>query len=467
LGTPMVRSNAHCLNRKLEVGRAESSVSLIDKYSFIPILACLYTVILHPLIMLPCSLGDWNHADTKCLMESGTDAKFFWPTISLFSVALILWHRSRLALPPHVICLLPYLAFAGASVLWAFKPELSFIRYAQQVMIVISIVLPAIMSDRRVDLIRALFLCFAFAAILNMIFAFIMPPLKGENVTLGYTGYFPGKNYLGELAAIVLLLSLSELTHSWCRRVVAIIFLAVAFYLLFLSNSKTALGLALLAPLVAGLTLIIRRITRISPAVIPVAVLFVYMVLSSISNFTVYRLSYMIYGESTFTHRKIIWDFASNEIARRPLLGWGYQSFWLVGPDGPSIVDAPGWVKDMPNAHNGYLDTRLELGYVGFGFLLTFILATLHAIGRLLDLNPSRGWSVLSLFYFVMIHNFLESTWMRGFEFLWIVFLFLVAEIARSRPPLRRSQDWRRVSPEPRQRRALAAIGRKAIVHSR
>ena len=48
--------------------------------------------------------------------------------------------------------------------------------------------------------------------------------------------------------------------------------------------------------------------------------------------------------------------------ARRPLLGWGYQSFWLVGPDAPSIVEAPGWVKMMPNAHNGYYDTMLEIG---------------------------------------------------------------------------------------------------------
>jgi hypothetical protein len=45
----------------------------------------------------------------------------------------------------------------------------------------------------------------------------------------------------------------------------------------------------------------------------------------------------------------------------RPLLGWGHQSFWLVGPDAPSVVDAPGWVKTMPNAHNGYYDATLEM----------------------------------------------------------------------------------------------------------
>ena len=76
----------------------------------------------------------------------------------------------------------------------------------------------------------------------------------------------------------------------------------------------------------------------------------------------------------------------------------------------------------MPNAHNGYLDNRLEMGYIGFVFSIMFLLTTLHSSGRLLDLKPSRGWSVLLLFYYIAIHNLLESAWMRGFEFLWVVF---------------------------------------------
>ena len=148
-----------------------------------------------------------------------------------------------------------------------------------------------------------------------------------------------------------------------------------------------------------------------------------------------YRLSYILYGDSTLTGRTIIWDFASWEIDRSPLLGWGYQSFWLVGPDAPSIVDAPGWVKTMPNAHNGYYDTMLELGYVGLILLVTFITATLHAIGRLADLDLRRAWLLLSLALYIILYNFLESLWMRGFEILWVVFAILAAEIGRYSQP--------------------------------
>jgi O-antigen ligase len=137
----------------------------------------------------------------------------------------------------------------------------------------------------------------------------------------------------------------------------------------------------------------------------------------------------MLYGDSTLTGRTIIWDFAQYEIGRSPLVGWGYQSFWLV-PDSPAS-DAPGWVKMMPNAHNGYYDTMLEMGYAGFALLLVFILATLHAIGRVANREPARALLVLSLALFIILYNFFESLWMRGFEFLWVVFVIVAADIGR------------------------------------
>ena len=85
----------------------------------------------------------------------------------------------------------------------------------------------------------------------------------------------------------------------------------------------------------------------------------------------------------------------------------------------------------MPNAHNGYYDTKLEMGYVGLAFLVIFIIATLHAIGRVADRDPARAWLVLSLALFIIAYNFFESLWMRGYEFLWVLFVILAAEIAR------------------------------------
>jgi exopolysaccharide production protein ExoQ len=425
----------------LELGQPRPT-PMIDKYAILAISACVFALIVSPLFIHVASPA------TEALQSAipRPENRIFWPVVTAISVSLAVRNRSRLTLPPHIICLLAYLAFAGASVLWAFRPELSFIRFLQQMMIVTSIVLPAMLAARAVDMMRGLFLCFAFASILNVFFVFdgsqaVATYGSMGDVSIGYAGYFPGKNYLGECAALAIFLSLHELLYPGLRRTLGIVVVVIAILLLFLSNSKTALGLAFIAPFLAGLALIIRKKMRISLAIILLSMPLCYAVLSSVSNFNMNRISYMLYGDSTFTGRTIIWDFAQYEIARRPLLGWGYQSFWLVGPDAPSIVEAPGWVKMMPNAHNGYYDTTLEMGYIGYALLVIFIIATLHAIGRVADRDPSRAWLVLSIALYIICWNYLESLWMRGFEFLWVVFLIIAAEISRYWQPLTRAES--------------------------
>jgi O-antigen ligase len=303
-------------------------------------------------------------------------------------------------------------------------------------MIITSIVLPAMLAAGSVDMMRGLFLCFGFATILNALFILGgSSPTIVDGVNIGHPGYFSFKNYLGECAAPAILLSLHEMRYCGARRALGITVVIIATLLLFSSQSKTALGLALFVPFLAGLTLICGKKMRISPAIILLSIPSCYAVLSSLSNFNIGRVGYILSGDSTFTGRTFIWDFAQNEIARRPLMGWGYQSFWLVGLDAPSFVEAPGWVKTMPTAHNGYYDTMLEMGYVGLAFLVIFIIATLHAIRRVADRDPTRAWFVLSLALFVIIYNFLESVWMKGFEFLWVLFLILAAEIGRQWQP--------------------------------
>jgi O-antigen ligase len=302
-------------------------------------------------------------------------------------------------------------------------------------MILTSIVLPAMLAVRTADMMRALFLCFAFASILNVFFVLGRPPSAGNNENFGYAGLFADKNSMGQVAAVAFLLALQEMFNPGRRRALGIIVVVIATLLLFLSKSKTSLGLAFCAPFLAKLTLIIGRKIRISSATILLSILFCYALLSSVSGFKMNRVSYMLYGNPDFSGRIYIWDFVQYEIARRPLLGWGYQSFWLVGPDGPSIVDAGGWLEVMPHAHNGYLDVRLETGLIGFALFVSFIITTLYAIGRVADRNPVRAWIVLSLALFVILENYLETVWMRGFSVLWVVFVIVAAEAGRySRP---------------------------------
>jgi O-antigen ligase len=261
--------------------------------------------------------------------------------------------------------------------------------------------------------------------LLNIVLGFDGSPNRS------FEGYFLDKNALGQFAALALLLALHELLCPGSRRVLGAIVVFASVAVLYISHSKTSLAVALFAPVFAWGMLMIRKATRISPAAIISVLMIIYFVLSTLSVFDLYRLSFWIYGDATLSGRTLIWDFTLWQIAHRPYLGWGYQSFWLVGSDGPAIVDGRGWVATMPNSHNGYLDIRLEMGYAGIALLVMFIFATLHAIGRVAERNYGRAWFLLSVALFVCLHNLLESTWMRGGGMLWLMFLIVAADAAR------------------------------------
>ncbi len=139
----------------------------------------------------------------------------------------------------------------------------------------------------------------------------------------------------------------------------------------------------------------------------------------------------MFYGDSTLTGRTVIWDFVQGQISLKPWFGWGFHSFWLVGPDAPSVVLAPYWVKIMTGSHSGYIDIKLETGRIGYYLFIAFILATLFALERVRRQDPLRAWLLLSLALYVIITNLIETVWMAANDPLWLLFVLVVAETTR------------------------------------
>ncbi|GLH79959.1 hypothetical protein SSBR45G_48680 [Bradyrhizobium sp. SSBR45G] len=417
------------------------SASAFDVCALIPIAAFAYSSLIQPLIY-------FNFPPTpglQGLLESRIENRIFWPALAALAIiaaAQRLARGGRLSVPPNIVSLCAYFGFAGASVTWALKPELAFVRFAQEAMILTAIVLPALLSNPTADIMRGMFVCFAIGVILNVL---LIPggyatyaQYGTQLVDIGYQGYFSGKNLLGEFAATALLLALHELRYPGYRRASGLVVALAAVTLIFISSSKTALGLALVAPALALLVLLVARTFRLAPVLILTTMVLGYIVLSELAGFGTNRIAYLLTGDSSFTGRTTIWAFSKLEIAQRPLLGWGYQSFWLVGADAPSVTEAPGWVKGMPNSHNGFYDTMLELGYVGLALLLAFLAATVHVIGRVMKHDFKRAWILLSIALFVMIYNFIETLWLRAFDVTWVAFVLVTVEAARywSRSPL-------------------------------
>jgi O-antigen ligase len=84
----------------------------------------------------------------------------------------------------------------------------------------------------------------------------------------------------------------------------------------------------------------------------------------------------------------------------------------------------------MPSGHNGYIDTLLGTGLAGLILLLSILIAALNASQNAVERSARLGSLIISLLLFTIVHNGLETTFLRGASTIWIIFVILLTVIA-------------------------------------
>jgi exopolysaccharide production protein ExoQ len=125
--------------------------------------------------------------------------------------------------------------------------------------------------------------------------------------------------------------------------------------------------------------------------------------------------------ESTLMGRMELWQQCL-AIDTNPIFGVGFESFWL----GDRLHLVRGGRPWQPNeAHNGYLEIYLNLGFVGLFMLFGLIIATFRKIRLDLFRNPDWGRFQLGFITAIMFLNLTEATF-KGLSLSWFVF-FIIA----------------------------------------
>lgn len=132
--------------------------------------------------------------------------------------------------------------------------------------------------------------------------------------------------------------------------------------------------------------------------------------------------------DPTLTGRTDIWNTVLG-MAGNPVLGTGFESFWL-GPRLQSIWSSYWW---HPNeAHNGYIEIFINLGWIGVGLVATIMLAGYRNVVLAFRENPEEGKIRLAYFVVGIVYNLTESAF-RMVDPVWFFFLlaaFVVREPA-------------------------------------
>jgi exopolysaccharide production protein ExoQ len=365
----------------------------------------------------------------------------FWPVISVLALALVIVNWKRIdyrffrSLP--IMSLIAYFMLSAASVMWAYSPELSFSRLVVHVLALIIVVVPFALPIRTKLMLPRIHLCYVIALAVSAVYVVATP-----STPIGHRAYFNHKQELGLLAAVAIILASHEFLHGGWRRIAAIVSLGLGFWLVFESQSKSAFALALAAIICSALMLLFCKKTRLTPAYIVAAVVFASMFVSN----PIERIGYRLYGDATLTGRTGIWGYVEDQISRNPWLGWGFHSYYFV-PNSPQY-QAPGYIKEMPSSHSGYLELRLETGRIGYWIFLVFIYASLHLLERVRRRDPVRAWFYLSVELFAVMINLLDSNWVILSHF-WFLYLLVVADSIR--------HSWPAGAPSPARAVAMQA----------
>lgn len=384
----------------------------------------LYALVLTFLLTFSSTSFDGLQNINESASEGSLGNKVFWFLLLCFT--LFVWGKipkhEISNLNKHVYLLIAYISYAVLSAIWSDVPLISLRRSVQQVIIAFCILSPFIMGIDRKQILHKVTCVLTLFVFINV----ALIPLFGI-ADFGYRGICPQKNILGQISVIAFFFcTYGVINSSGKTRMMFLASSLLSIFLCIISNSKTSLGLLLIVPLASYLMIFLASIKaplkQAFFVIVCILIIYIVFTASILVPFDIYDISEAIFHDRTFTGRTVIWEFAGNNIDGSPYIGYGYGSFWGVGSTTKAI--GQGFIGGLLQAHNGFIDIVLELGYFGLVVANLFIFALLKSM---LNVTKSDMWLALllvSCLLFILLNNVMESSLFRGYVPLWVTLLF-------------------------------------------
>jgi exopolysaccharide production protein ExoQ len=338
--------------------------------------------------------------------------------------------------------LLFFYFYCLVSILWCDFPATALKRWPKALGDVVMVLV--VVTDRQpLTAFRQLVKALSFVLIpLSILFVKYFPLLgMAWNPWTGaseFNGVAENKNMLGAVCMVLglgtlwILLGVWKEVKGWSRiRQVAAYgaILVMIAYLFGRMNSMTSLScftMAMVLLVVASLPRAKRRpalvhVLLVSMVVISAGILFLGMSPGALKA---------IGRNPTLTDRTLLWGLMLKQV-QHPLIGTGFETFWLG-----SRLEAL-WrfdpVTRVNEAHNGYLEVYLNLGWIGVA-LLAFILAVGYRNTiRAWRSGDPRGPLLIAYFFAGLVYNFTEAAFFKMQAVVWLFLLFALVRATLTR----------------------------------
>jgi exopolysaccharide production protein ExoQ len=274
-----------------------------------------------------------------------------------------------------------------------------------------------VMTRYKLNEVLELFLVLGTGTIVASILFALVLPQYGRDLMGGHSsawkGIFSAKNYLGNMALFFLTMAVTYRPRSPLFRALRVS--QILFCLVAIAFSRAATSYMLTAVYIAYATTL-RSVRTLRRKDYFVAFILLLVLFGAVIAFVAWQpdLLFSVLGkDSTLTGRTEIWNAVAGSIAKRPLLGYGYQAFWL-GFKGESyrIILTVTWA--LGQAQNGFLDVMLEVGVGGLIIvLLLFGFAVRDAVACLMQSADEAQLRAVEWYFAIvmltLIYNLDES----------------------------------------------------------
>jgi O-antigen ligase len=337
--------------------------------------------------------------------------------------------------------ILMYLFYCLVSVTWSDYPEVSAKRWVKAIGD-LTMVLIVVTDNEPVEAIKRLFSRLGYVLLPASVlvikyygeFGHSYDPSGGQV----NTGVTTNKNSLG---VITLVITLGVLWHirelfrdkhqpNRGRHLLAqAVLLAFGVALLVMAHSATCqacfiLGAVLM--LATNLTIIRRR---------PAAVHALVLSLLLVGGATFFLggqddVANALGRQSNLTGRTDIWAAVIPAVPNK-IIGAGFENFWIGPWQKVALLSLRGWWGDprgLNEAHNGYIEVYLNLGWIGVGLIALILLDGYRKVVAAFRRDPAIGGLWLAYLFAAAFYGITES----GFRLLNPMWIFLLLAIVAS-----------------------------------
>jgi O-antigen ligase len=348
------------------------------------------------------------------------------------TVLVARWGRTAILLRANGPLIL-FFFYCALSALWSDYSDIAFKRWTKAfgdlVMVLVVITDPDRQAAVKRLLARAAFLLIP----LSVLFIKYYPDLgRGYDQWTWspyYSGVAIGKNGLGYVCLVVGLGSLWRWLSAlrWEDRTSATepliahgVILAMTLWLFWKADSATSFACFL----VGGSLLVASTVAGLTRPGSPTQVLVGALVLLGVSGWFLHTGTDVVEAmgrDTTLTGRTELWRQLL-QVKVDPFFGSGFESFWL-GERVEKFWRMYWWHPNQ--AHNGYLEILLNLGWIGLALLAAVIVSAMRHILRTFRSDPETARLGFALLVAALLYNVTEAAF-RGFHLVWIAFLLAV-----------------------------------------